>query len=742
MNKAALIPLDKLPEGRLTDKEAVQRVYQDEINWIVDKIRSGLSILIECEKMVTTHVFSILRQRLKESSPDGREMPLQIVMGETRAEEEAAPSPRGLLPSMMAQIENFFRTNEAAHAVLVLPYLDLLTTMTRTGLTDATKEVIGWCYRAPNVRVIGFKDPSFELPKVMSDLFPVRTSMLGIPRDRLPKIILREEARKFAVDEFNPYLLFKYVSGLNPVKFRRIMSHVARLEDYNPQTPQMADEIYSEIRKMTIEGKTELPQVDLHADIGGYGEVKDRLEKDVLELVRRRDASTDTKEIETVESIIPRGIIFTGPPGTGKTFFAKALAHALDATVTIVSGPELKSKWVGESEENIRRIFHEARASAPAVIVFDELDSFASRRGTYSGDAGVTHSMVNQLLTEMDGFRKEELVFIVGTTNFLSALDPALLRPGRFEFHIDIGYPISDDRRAIADIYRRKWNLDMDDAALEYLVEKTGGYVDLARGTKFTGDHIEAVCRALKREEMRKGKLSIGRNEINRVLSSKLKRPVELTGDERKTIATHECGHAFVAAMHPDAPDVAEINVETGDPEVLGYSRQQFYESSRLLTRRQIIAEICVSLGGRIAEEILLGDVSSGAWDDLNKATQSARSMVEYLGMGKTLGLQTFPDYLEGAPKNRTEPSPQTRRAIEEEVSDILREQEAGVRKMISKNRDAVAGLVAHILEVGKLSRDEFHGFLRGKGLDLPEKTYRSRDNLDGTITIEEENPR
>ena len=164
--------------------------------------------------------------------------------------------------------------------------------------------------------------------------------------------------------------------------------------------------------------------------------------------------------MKKIEGLIPRGMIFWGPPGTGKTLFAKAMARKLGAAVTVVSGPALKSKWVGESEENLRRIFLQARQSAPAVIVFDEIDAFASARGTYTG-SGVEHSMVNQLLTEMDGFRKEELVFVVGTTNFVESLDRALLRPGRFEFHLDITYPKAEDPRAILSIYDKNINLKL-----------------------------------------------------------------------------------------------------------------------------------------------------------------------------------------------------------------------------------------------------------------------------------------
>ena len=191
-----------------------------------------------------------------------------------------------------------------------------------------------------------------------------------------------------------------------------------------------------------------MPNVDLERDIGGYAKVKKRLRAEILDVLTLKDQKTDAEEVSRLEELIPRGMIFWGPPGTGKTLFAKAMATAIGAAITVVSGPELKSKWVGESEENLRQIFHRARQSAPSIIVFDELDSFATARGTYTG-SGVEHSMVNQLLTEMDGFHREELVFVVGTTNFVEILDPALLRPGRFEFHLYIPYPDADDRREI-----------------------------------------------------------------------------------------------------------------------------------------------------------------------------------------------------------------------------------------------------------------------------------------------------
>src|SRR5215208_2985679 len=207
----------------------------------------------------------------------------------------------------------------------------------------------------------------------------------------------------------------------------------------------------------------------------------------MLDVLGRRDAATTEDEVQRLEELIPRGMIFWGPPGTGKTYFAKAMASAIGAAITVVSGPELKSKWVGESEENLRQIFYKARQSAPSIIVFDEIDSFATARGTYTG-SGVEHSMVNQLLTEMDGFHKEEMVFVIGTTNFVESLDPALLRPGRFEFHLHIPYPDSDARREIFKIYDKKMVLKLTEEALEFGVRRTGEGYTTAQGTSFSGD--------------------------------------------------------------------------------------------------------------------------------------------------------------------------------------------------------------------------------------------------------------
>ncbi|MGB1277683.1 MAG: ATP-binding protein, partial [Nannocystaceae bacterium] len=371
---------------------------------------------------------------------------------------------------------------------------------THTGLTLEAREAIPLLYENPEALLLGFRDPSFPIPKVIEGVFAARREIIGLPRDCLQQLVTQREARTIDADTFDPFALYKYVSGLNPIRFRKLMGSVGLRREALPGRPQ-GDSVYREVRSQTAGEEFELPNVDLDSDIGGYHEVKQRIREELLELVQRRDALQTGDEIRALESLLPRGIIFHGPPGTGKTFFAKAIASALGATVLVVSGPELKSKWVGESEENLRRVFRRARKAAPAVIVFDEIDAFAHARGTYEG-SGVEHSMVNQLLTEMDGFRSSEMLLVVGTTNFLESVDGALLRPGRFEFLIEIPPPSTEDRREIIDLYNRKFGLGLSDGLKEHLVRRTDGVADRENGSAFTGDHLYAVCRALKRQSL------------------------------------------------------------------------------------------------------------------------------------------------------------------------------------------------------------------------------------------------
>lgn len=715
-----LVPIDSLPQ-ELTFDDATEAVYRDDLDWIEDKLRQGLSVLIECDKQLTLYIYKALRGRLRQRSAE-RRLRCRLISGHAGSQEES-DNPLGGMQNRMQRILSELQQaifSGESDQIIVLPHLDVLTTTTRSGLNMETREAAALLFENPDVVFLGFKDPSFELPKVIENVFAVRRSLIGIPRDRLPHIILQREARKFGVEEINPFRMYKYVSGLNAVRCRQILRHFQSRVDFDPGVPETAEEIYREIRQMTLVADFELPNVDLDDDIGGYGAVKEQIKTEILELLQTKEQSTDPETIKRIEEIIPKGIIFHGPPGTGKTFFAKAMATALDATIIIVSGPELKSKWVGESEENLRRVFSQARKSAPSIIVFDELDSFASARGTYQG-SGVEHSMVNQMLTELDGFRKEELVFVVGTTNFLSSLDPALMRPGRFELSINIPYPNAEDRKEIIEIYRDKFKLNLSEDIVDYIVQKTGGFVDRSQNTRFSGDHLYAVARALKREELRRGgdeAMEVTEEDVNKAISVRKKSPVKLKDKEERTIAIHEAGHAICAYALPNCPTIEKITIATGQEDVLGYVMQSVRENKYVTTRLELLDDICVLMGGRVAEQMLIGDISIGSFDDLQRASEIARMMIEELGMGDELGLRTYGntqrDVVElGTPRRPISEGMASR--IDSAIAGMMEEQHKRTQETLTKYKKELQALVDHLLEHKTCGVDEMKEIFGGK---------------------------
>jgi cell division protease FtsH len=606
--------------------------------------------------------------------------------------------PQGVIGTMIGQLRDAVR-GPVGERVVVLPHLDLLTSSSG-GLTAEAREVIPLLYENPEVLWLGFKDPSFPLPGVISNLFPHHESILGVGRERLRHLVTRRESRKLGRD-FDPYALYKYVSGVNAVRLRRLLAAISG-EDY-PSDPKRA---LGQLRAATLGSQLAMPEVDLERDIGGYARVKTRLRSEILDILARKDALGDPDAIRRIEALVPRGMIFWGPPGTGKTLFAKAIATALGAAITVVSGPELKSRWVGESEENIRQVFLRARQSAPAIIVFDELDSFAAARGTYTG-SGVEHSMVNQLLTEMDGFRTEELVFVVGTTNFVESLDRALLRPGRFEFHLQIPYPDAADRWAILSIHDQKLGLSMSERALDYAVKRTGDLVEGATEARYSGDHLQALCRALARRRLRDA--AAGPTEVADVelaLIEYLERP-ELTTAEERVVATHEAGHAVCALFCEHSPPIDRISIRGDLAGALGFVSYADPAHRYVVSRAQLHDAICVLYGGREAEALLLDDLSIGSSHDLERATGIARALVEELGMGgEDLGVRRFAR-ADHAP---TEPllSDATRAAIERSVRETLETQRERARRLVTEHRLLVVALRDLLLERKVVDRESF----------------------------------
>jgi len=675
-----------LPEEISTD-QAVETAYSSALAEIGSDLTRGLPVLVECDKDLTPYVYMAVRRRARE-----QDLRCLLLDGRPREGDQAPPGGAacGFIGTMVAQLRDAVR-GAVEKRVVVLPHLDLMTT-SQGVLTAEAREVIALLYENPELVWLGFKDPSFPLPRVIENLFPHRYDMLGVPRERLQYLVTRREARKFGT-EFNPWALYKYVSGMNAARLRKMLASIEG-EDY-PADPKRA---YNQIRQATTGGSLEIPDIDLTRDIGGYKKVKDRLQSEILDVLKLKDEQTTPEAIRRMEELLPKGMIFLGPPGTGKTLFAKGMATAIGAAITVVSGPELKSKWVGESEENLRQIFHKARQSAPAIIVFDELDSFASARGTYTG-SGVEHSMVNQLLTEMDGFRKEELVFVVGTTNFVESLDPALLRPGRFEFHLHIPYPQPEDRREIIEIYNKKMALEMSEDAIEYAVRRTGEFVEGAMpGTHFSGDHINAMCRAMARIRIREEKTGASEVEhVERALTEWVERP-KMTKHEEKVVATHEAGHAICALFCEHSAAIERISILADTAGALGYVKHQDPAHRYVITRSRLLDDLCVLMGGREAEDLLLKDLSIGSSGDLNRATDIARSLVEEFGMGgDAVGLGQV--ITESRGNIRRQFSEEQLQEVDRQVRRILEDARVRAADLLKENKPLLVTLRDLLLE-------------------------------------------
>lgn len=701
---SVLVPEADLP-AELSIDQVVESAYAGVLAETATDLAKGLPVLIECHKDLMPWLFINVRGRLRAN-----DLRCLFLDGRPGAEEADGMMPRGLIDTMVNQLRNAVR-GAVERRVVVLPHLDLLVT-SQGGLTTEAREVVALLYENPELVWLGFKDPSFPLPEVIENLFPHRHSLLGIARDRLPHLITQRESRKFG-REFNPWALYKYVSGMNAARLRKLLSTLEG-EDY-PEDPSRA---YAQIRQATSGGKLEVPTIDLETQIGGYTRVKKRLQSEILDILARKDQSTDAAQIRRLEGLIPRGMIFWGPPGTGKTMFAKAMATAIGAAITVVSGPELKSRWVGESEERLRQIFRQARESAPAVIVFDELDSFASARGTYSG-SGVEHSMVNQLLTEMDGFNSDELVFVVGTTNFVEILDPALLRPGRFEFHLQIPYPNTEDREAILEIYNESMSLQMNAEAMEVAVRRSGDLVEgAAPGTRFSGDHLNALCRSIARARLRDDRVDeTTPADIDRALTEWVDRP-QMTPAEERVVATHEAGHAIVNLMCDHAKAIDRISIRGDMAGALGFVQYQDPTRKYVVTRNELRDDICVLMGGREAELLLLDDLSIGSSGDLSRATDIARALVEDFGMGTDVGPGRFSSDAERDGR-RPHLSASQLESIDRNVSEILEQERQRAADILKENSAILEMLRNQLLEHRTLEAKAVSTFLNVHNVGL-----------------------
>jgi ATP-dependent 26S proteasome regulatory subunit len=472
----------------INEGDATRIAYDSNVREAASFLRAGLSVLVSCEKLVVPH----LAEHIVRVS--GQE-PCVLSVPTTQEDKTEPPIDMrqvgtSLRQRMLAQLRDLLRETTAGQ-VLVLTQLDLLGGGSDATLANETRDLVDLVYSAEGVVLLGFSDPSLTLPEVLAARFAVRIACEGSPRSvRHPQygdvqpiertLVTVAEAERFAgLDQVDFY---KYVAGLNPVRLRQAIRYA--YEETEGRDQVTVKDLQDNIRKFKAQASSsfEIPTVSF-ADIGGYADVKAEIGRALDVMSATRSLSERYRELRG--ELIPRGFIFHGEPGTGKTLFAKAIANLMEATIQVVSGPEVTNKYVGESERRIRELFAEARRNAPSVIVFDEFDSIAaSRSSSDDGGSRAGNAMVAQILTEMDGFRPDVQMLVIGTTNRLEIIDKALLRPSRFQsFHI--GLPDAEARRGIIAVHAKRFDIDVS-GLVEPLIVASDGW---------NGDEIRALFR-------------------------------------------------------------------------------------------------------------------------------------------------------------------------------------------------------------------------------------------------------
>ena len=356
-------------------------------------------------------------------------------------------------------------------------------------------------------------------------------------------------------------------------------------------------------------------------DVAGLKEEKEEVE----ELI---DFLKNPKKIKKLGARIPKGVLLVGPPGTGKTLLAKAVAGEANVPFYYISGSDFVELFVGVGASRVRDMFKEAKHNAPCLIFIDEIDAVGRQRGTgIGGGHDEREQTLNQLLTEMDGFGANEGIIIIAATNRPDVLDPALLRPGRFDRQITVNYPDADEREEILGVHARNKKFSKD-VNLRNLSRRTPG---------FSGADLENLLNEAALLAVRRDKDAIGMNEIDeatdRVLMGPAKQSRKITDREKKLVSLHEAGHAVIGIKLEDAQDVHKITII---PRGMagGYTMMlPKDEKMNIATKRELLAQITGLLGGRVSEELYFGEISTGASDDFSKATKIARAMVTEYGM-------------------------------------------------------------------------------------------------------------
>jgi len=424
-------------------------------------------------------------------------------------------------------------------------------------------------------------------------------------------------------------------------------------------------------------------------EIAGVDDAKDEL-IEVVEFLR------DPKRFAALGARVPKGVLLHGPPGTGKTLLAKAVAHESGAQFFSQSAASFVEMFAGLGAARIRRLFREARKNAPAIIFIDELDAVGGRRGSdFSGEREQT---LNQLLVEMDGFNTSGDLVVMAASNLLEKLDPALLRPGRFDRQVFVSPPDVEGRERILEVHTRdKPAVDVD---LQKIAARTSG---------LTGADLANLCNEAAIRCARRGGSGLSDEDfdqaLERVIAGVQSRRV-LNAHEKEVVAYHEAGHALCAELLPGVDRVHKISIVPRG-QALGFTLNLPDEDRYLKTREELLDHMTVLLGGRVAEQLVFGEVTTGASDDLKRVAQVARAMVYDYAMGT-------PDAAQRAVPESAQDSEQFRRVRDEEQQHLAFEAQRAAQELISGQRRKLEEIAEALLEREVLEREDIDEIMQG----------------------------
>jgi cell division protease FtsH len=444
-------------------------------------------------------------------------------------------------------------------------------------------------------------------------------------------------------------------------------------------------------------------------DVAGIDEARGEL-MEVVDFLKNPD------RYRRLGGKIPKGVLIVGAPGTGKTLLAKAVAGEAGVPFFSLSGSDFVEMFVGVGAARVRDLFAQAQEKAPSIIFIDELDALGKARGISPvvGGHDEREQTLNQLLAELDGFDTQKGVIILAATNRPEILDPALLRPGRFDRQVVLDRPDLKGREKILRVHVRDVKL-APGLDLSVVAARTPGFV----GADLANLVNEAALHAA-----REGKDAVDAADfdeaIDRVVGGLERKSRVINPKEKEIVAYHEAGHALVAESREHADRVAKISVIPRGVAALGYTQQQPTEDRYLMTRAELLDRLDVLLGGRVAEELVFGDISTGAQDDLQRATDMARHMITRYGMSEALGLATFEAprqalFLNVASTAPREYSEETARRIDAEIEQLLKTAHGRVRETLTAKRDVLASVAKLLIEKEVVSRNDLIALMAAK---------------------------